>query len=406
MPRERGSRVPTVDVSSASLQGTRSSTTGSDGRFWFPALPPGAYAVRARLAGFRVETQSVTVSLGSTATISIALEPAVEEAISVSGKTPVIDVTSTTGGTSYSSSVVSRLPVDRNYAEIVRSNPGVGTDFGDTQGRGLALTVYGATSAENRWIVDGVDTTGVFKGQQGKSLSMEFVSEVQVKTDGYSPEYGRALGGVINVVTKSGGNQFHGDGFVYSDSSATTARQVFYSGVDSPSGSGEMRAVNSKRFDYGFDLGGFILKDRLWFFAAYDRVALQSEVSRAEATPDVSTEDRFPFDTTDNLYSGKLTWNVSSATSIIANAFADPSTGSGAAGAVLNPQVSTWYAARQFGGTDYSLRGTQLLGALALASLQGSYHHDQNETAAAPGIRYEDWKCVERTSDDAVRVSE
>ncbi len=183
------------------------------------------------------------------------------------------------------------------------------------------------TSAENRWIVDGVDTTGVFKGQQGKSLSMEFISEVEVKTDGYWPEYGRRLGGVINVVTKSGGNQFHGDGFVYSDSSATTARQVFYSGVDSPSGSGEMRAVNSKRFDYGFDLGGFILRDRLWFFAAYDRVALQSEVSRAEATPDVSTEDRFPFDTTDNLYSGKLTWNVSSATSIIANTFADPSDG-------------------------------------------------------------------------------
>ncbi len=131
------------------------------------------------------------------------------------------------------------------------------------------MTVYGATSAENQWIIDGVNTTNVFSGQQGKAMSSEFVQEVEVKTDGYSAEYGRALGGVINVVTKSGGNTYHGDGFFYFDSDATFAEQVF---TDQDLGAQEMRVADYHRLDYGLDLGGYVLKDKLWFFGAYNRV--------------------------------------------------------------------------------------------------------------------------------------
>ncbi len=404
-----GAALPgaSVEATSPSLQGARAATTSAEGKFWLPALPPGKYAVHARLLQFRPRDTSAVVSLDTTATIAFVLEPAIEESVAVSAETPLIDVRSTTGGTSYTSSVISRLPVGRDYADIVRSNPGVDRDQADNQGRSLSLTIYGATSAENQWIIDGVNTTNVFKGVQGKAINNEFVQEVEVKTDGYQAEYGGALGGIINVVTKSGGNYFHGDGFLYYDSSGTSAEQAV-----ADAASTTMRVADYSRADYGLDLGGFLIKDHLWFYAAYDRVRYSGSVSRVVDTPPsdptpVSAQDRFPLDSTGNLYSGKLTWNVAASTNLIATVFADPSTMSGAAGAdpltgpaglqavpIYNPDPSTWSSARSFGGTDYGLRASQLLGARGLLILQGSRHVDRNELSAADTIRYEDFTCT------------
>jgi outer membrane receptor protein involved in Fe transport len=402
-----GAALSSVDVmvSGPSLQGARTVRTGADGRFWVPALPPGTYTVTAALAGFHPETRSLTVSLDAKAGVEFALQPAITESVAVSGAAPLIDPTSTTGGTNYTKSIIDRLPVDRNYADIVRSNPGVDTDRGDTQGRSLALTVYGATSAENLWIVDGVNTTNAFLGIQGKAINNEFVQEVEVKTDGYSAEYGRAMGGVVNVITKSGGNDFHGDGFFYYDGSNTAAAQVFTTQDEL---SAESRLVDYERFDYGADLGGYILKDRLWFFAAYNRVDYSGHVSPLQDTPYVTTAERFPLDESDNLYSGKLTWNVTSPTSIVASVFADPSTTSGAAGAdprlgpsgrvvdspvILNRNPTTWDSTRVLGGIDYGLRATQLFGSSGLATFQAAYHQDRNLLTALNLVKTEDETC-------------
>jgi hypothetical protein len=395
-----------VEATSPSLQGARAATTSAEGKFWFPALPPGKYTLHARLSMFRPREAAAVVSLDTTATVAFVLEPSIEESVTISGETPPLDATSTTGGTSYTSAVISRLPVGRDYADIVRSNPGVDRDLADNQGRSLSLTIYGATSAENQWIIDGVNTTNVFKGVQGKAINNEFVQEVEVKTDGYQAEYGGALGGIVNVVTKSGGNNFHGDGFLYYDSSGTSAEQAV-----ADAASTMMRVADYSRADYGIDLGGYLVKDRLWFYGAYDRVRYSGSVSRVKDTPPtdptpVSAQDRFPLDSTGNLYSGKLTWNVTASTSLVATVFADPSTLSGAAGAdpltgpaglqavpIYNPDPSTWSSARNFGGTDYGLRGSQLLGASGLLTLQGSQHRDRNSLSAADTIRYEDWTC-------------
>jgi outer membrane receptor protein involved in Fe transport len=399
----------TVQTTSPSLQGTRTTTSGPDSLYRIPAVPPGQYRVTASLAGFRTVEKAATVRLDSTASADFALEPAAAEEVSVSGNASVIDTTSTTTGTNYTSQVIAQLPVNRNYADIVRSNPGVSTDKGVTEGRSLALTIYGATSAENQWIIDGVNTTNVLSGVQGKAINNEFVQEVEVKTGGYSVEYGRALGGVINVITKSGGNAFHGDGFFYYDSTGTAAEKQFKPG---DSGIAQMRVVDGHRLDYGVDLGGFLLEDRLWFFGAYDRISLNSEVSRVQASTYVSTEDRFPLDVADNLYSGKLTWNAAASTSVVGTVFADPSNSSGAAGADprqglgagdVNPPVSlnpsTWYSSRAQGGTDYGVRVTQLFGPRAIATIQGSYHKDGNALTAPDGIRYTDYTCAGGTPD-------
>jgi Carboxypeptidase regulatory-like domain/TonB-dependent Receptor Plug Domain len=399
----------TVEATSPSLQGTRVGVTERDGSYRFLALPPGGYKVRASLDGFRPDEKTATVSLDATTTVDMSVTPIVHEQVIVSGEAPLVDVTSTTTGTNYTSGVISQLPVGRNYADIVRSNPGVSTDRGETQGRSLALAIYGATSAENQWIIDGVNTTNVIKGSQGKAINSEFVQEVEVKTGGYQAEYGRALGGVINVITKSGGNQFHGDGFVYYD-----ARNLTASPVVTPQDSviAEMRTDDYKRTDFGLDLGGSLVKDRLWFFGAYNRVNLTAKVSRYVSTPYVSASDQFPLDGTDNLYSGKLTWNLGTGTTIVGTIFSDPTSNKGAAGSdprqgiaginvppVTNRDPTTWNSTRQIGAIDFGARLNQIFGSRALLTLQGSRHQDQYRLVAPNLVRTDDFTCSGGTAD-------
>jgi carboxypeptidase family protein/TonB-dependent receptor-like protein len=409
-----GSPLPgvTVEATSTSLQGTRIAVTNKEGRYHLPALPPGPYRVRATLESFRPSEEVTVVSLDATATVDFTLQVAARESVVVSGEAPMIDVASTTTGTNYVSEVINRLPVARNYADIVRANPGVLPDQGQTQGRSLALSIYGSTSVEHLWIIDGVNTTNVLKGMQGKAINNEFVEEVEVKTGGYQAEYGRALGGVINVITKSGGNQFHGDSFLYYDSAAVQATRVFKEGEDSTLTG--MRLADYRRWDYGADLGGFIIKDRLWFFAAYDRIDFQAKLSRYDSTPLVPSTMTFPLDGTDNLYSGKLTWNLSRGSTLVASVFADPTTNSGAGLAdprqaispsgtlgvyqpITNPDPGTWESSRSIGGTDYGLRLNQLFGTASLFTLQASRHQDRYDllpTGAGSRPRLEDFTCA------------
>jgi outer membrane receptor protein involved in Fe transport len=168
-----------------------------------------------------------------------------------------------------------------------------------------------------------------------------------------------------------------------------------------------MRTTDGTRLDYGADLGGFLLKDRLWFFTAYNRATLDGHVARTLSSTYVSKDLRFPFHSADNLYSGKITWNATPSTTVVFNTFADPSSTSGAGGAdprrglaqidvtpPVSPVRSTWDSTKSQGGTDYAVRATRLFGSDVVASLQGSYHRDRSSLTAADEIRRVDWTCV------------
>jgi hypothetical protein len=395
----------TIEATSPKMQGVRVEISGPDGLYRVLAVPPGEYRIRASLEGFETVERSVTVALDARTTLDLRTKLIVRESVTVLGEAPLIDLTSTTSGTNYTHKVIAKLPVARNYADIVRSNPGVSTDRGETQGRSLALSIYGATSVENQWIIDGINTTNVIKGFQGKAINNEFIDEVEVKTGGYQAEYGRALGGIINVITKSGGNQFRGDAFFYYESDNTRAQQIVTS-QDSLTG---MKITPSHRADYGADLGGYIWKDKLWFFAAYNRVDTPGTTSRYISSPDVPSTMLFPRDQTDNLYSAKLTWNIASHSNLVMTAFSDPSTISGAArvgtagGLISNLDPSTWETERKIGGLDYGLRFNQLLGSSALLTAQASTHEDRFEllaSGAGDTLRTEDWTCEGGTPDN------
>jgi outer membrane receptor protein involved in Fe transport len=382
---QNGGALPgvTLELSGANLQGGRTATTDGQGRYRFVALTPGRYTVTANLSGFGQVQKSAQVALDATANVSMSMSLAAKEAVVVSGEAPLVDTASTTTGSSYTAKVIDKLPVGRNYASIVQSQPGVQTDYGETQGRSLALSVYGATSAENLFIVDGVNTTNVIKGFQGKSLNPEFIQEVEVKTGGYQAEYGRNTGGVINVITKSGGNEFHGDVFGYYNQAGMRADIEHVSTPQfSQTGDVGYGTVLDKdtRKDYGLDLGGYFIKDRIWFFGAYDRLDQQTTYFPLDGS---RANERFPLDYTADTYSGKLTFNVMQGTSIVGTLFADPQTNEGAINTPRGQNPFTYTGTRKLGGTDWAGRLNQLFGSVGIFTAQYGQHNEQFSTIPA-----------------------
>ncbi len=264
--QEGGLPGVTVEARSPALQGSRTAVTDEIGFYRLTLLPPGDYTVSFTLSGFATETRSgVAAALAKDTTLNAVLRPAAAEEITVTAEVPVVDTTSTSLGANLDARAIQTLPTGRNYSSVVQIAPGVSSDAHPENTGQSSITVYGSTGAENVFYVDGVNTTGVEYGFQGKELNFEFIQAVDVKTGGYEAEFGRSTGGIINVITKSGGNEFHGDVFAYHDADGlqTSAKEVVSTGGTQ---------VGFTREDYGFDLGGYLLKDRLWFFGAYDKV--------------------------------------------------------------------------------------------------------------------------------------
>ncbi|HET7451534.1 MAG TPA: TonB-dependent receptor, partial [Thermoanaerobaculia bacterium] len=264
---ENGSALPGVSVEArgAALQGRQPATTDSSGAYRLPLLPPGTYEIVVSLSGFAAASRQAAVALGADTRIDFTMRPSAKEVVTVTAATPVIDPSSTTIGANLDEHAIRTIPTDRNFASIVQVVPGVNTEVDpyNPANDSTAVTVYGSSKSENAYVIDGVDTSGAEYGTQGTTLNYEFIQEVEVKTGGYQAEYGRSTGGIINVITKSGGNEFHGDAFGYYDSDRLQANNEHVGETT------QGAVLGFTRKDFGLDLGGFVLKDRLWFFGAY-----------------------------------------------------------------------------------------------------------------------------------------
>jgi hypothetical protein len=273
---EDGSLVPGVNVEATSpkLVGKQTAVTDENGSFRLLNLAPGNYKLVFTLQGFQtVVRENVMVALEQTLNVKITMKLGnIEEMVTITGQVAQIDVKSTTKGMTLTKEVFQTLPKGRNFDSLITAIPGVSNEpmLGGT-------SIDGATGLENMYYIDGTDVTNIVNGTNGQSASFDFVDEVQVKASGYQAEFGGSLGGVINVVTRSGGNEFHGEvlGFysgaalraAYSDRldysrTDTTVAQYFkyddYIGKNA-----------DNRFEGGFNIGGYILKDKLWFFGSF-----------------------------------------------------------------------------------------------------------------------------------------
>jgi outer membrane receptor protein involved in Fe transport len=387
---ESGQDLPgvVVEAKSPALQGSRPATTDGTGHYRLTLLPPGVYTLTFTLQGFLAESRGeVVVGLDRDTTLNVVLRPTAAEEITVVGEAPVIDVTSTSLGVNLDTRAIETLPTGRNYSSVVQVTPGVSSDANAENRQQSSVTVYGSTGAENVYFIDGVNTTGVEYGFQGKELNFEFIQAIDVKTGGYEAEFGRATGGIINVITKSGGNDFHGDAFGYYDSDSLQAS------ADSVVSTGGTVA-GFTREDYGLDVGGRIVRDKLWFFAAYDRVSNDTD-STLVAGPRAgevatSSSDR-------DLGALKLTYNLAAGQSLIGSFFQDPRDDTGAindANHSLNGDASTYLGRQKFGGKDYALRYEGIFGDRWLAAAQVARHREENSvgpaTAAGEAVQFRD----------------
>ena len=267
-----GAILPGATVEAKAPTGVVQSTTAdTQGRYRFPSLPPGTYDVTATLSGFGGETvEVVRVSLGQIKKVDFSLAVAgVTETVQVTAVSPLIDVRQATRQTNIRTEQVELLPKGRDFTTLVTQAPGA-----NNESKLGGLSIDGASAGENRYIIDGIETTDIQDGTSGTNLIADFVEEVQVKSSGYTAEYGGATGGVVNVLTKSGTNDFNGTvGFQFQGSALAGARRPeLRSSLTNPSQVAEY--VNypkddETRVEPMFSIGGPIMQNRLWFFGAY-----------------------------------------------------------------------------------------------------------------------------------------
>ncbi|HEY3203425.1 MAG TPA: TonB-dependent receptor [Thermoanaerobaculia bacterium] len=387
---EQGGVLPgvTIEARSPALQGVRTAVTDAGGGYRLSLLPPGTYRVTATLQGFARAEETVTVALAKTSTADLRLRPAVAEQVIVSGEAPVVDTTATSIGTNFDSRQIRTLPTGRNYSSVVLVSPGVTTQTSNTESFSNTISIYGSSGLENSFILDGADTSGVEYGSQGKELNFEFIQEVDVKTGGYQAEFGRATGGIINVITKSGGNEFHGDVFGYYDADSLQA--------DNKHPNENLFGTNQgfTKYDYGVDLGGYALKDRIWFFGAYDRV--KNTVTN-ELTGGPNAGQLVDSPSLRNLGSAKLTFMLGLSNTVVGSFFQDPRVDTGAINDglhTLNGPPSTFLGRQDFGGQDWAARYNGLFASSWVATGQFSLHRERNSvspaTEAGQGIEYID----------------
>ncbi|HEX3580438.1 MAG TPA: TonB-dependent receptor, partial [Thermoanaerobaculia bacterium] len=379
-----GSPLPgvTVEAKSPSVQGSRIATTDAGGVYRLPVLPPGEYTLTFTIEGFApASRRNIVVALGREATVDLTMRLSQSAEITVSAQAPVIDTGSTTSGETLGQRAITALPTGRNYSTIAQVTPGVSSDANPSASNvtgvyGSTISVYGSSGAENAYFIDGVNTTNAEYGFQGKELNFEFIQEVEVKTGGYEAEYGRSTGGIINVITKSGGNELHGDvfGYNFNDSLQANSKAVV-------STAGTTQGFTNR--DYGLDVGGYILKDKLWFFGAYDRVknSVGSSLTAGPAAGQVATSESHR-----SLGSGKLTYNVAANQSIFGTWLQDPRVDTGAindANHSLNGDPLTYLGRQDFGGHDYALRYDGNFKSSWIATLQTSHHREKNSVGPA-----------------------
>lgn len=260
---DAGTALPGVSLEAAGPMGKITAVSDSQGRYRFPRVSPGTYEVTARLSNFQdAAAQNVLVVLGQAVTVDFQMQPGFAEEIVVTSDTLVIDFTESQTATSIHKFEIDFLPRGRDFTDVVSFAAGT---VKDNQAGGISID--GASGLENRFIIDGIDTTDPQIGDNAVPMRAEMFEEVQVKSAGYAAEYGGSTGGVINAVTRSGGNEFHGSLFVdyanedwNGDSRPELEEDGLLYTYDKD---------DEERWDPGFTLSGPIVRDRLWFFASY-----------------------------------------------------------------------------------------------------------------------------------------
>jgi hypothetical protein len=271
-----GAAVPgaAVVVTNVNTGITRNTTTGPAGRYEAPNLPVGQYEVRASLTGFQTSIRAgIELTVGRNAVVDHALQVGeVTQQVTVTGEAPLVQTSSATVSQLVDAQKVEDLPLNnRDLTQLSFLQPGVikiprSDEFTIFGGSGDTLSVGGARSNQNVYLLDGMtnsDLSGNAQGASGAYAGAETVKEFQIITNNYSAEYRSQAGAIISAVTKSGTNAFHGSVFEFLRNDNFDATNFFAnaSGSEKP---------EFKRNQFGGAIGGPIIRDRTFFFGSYE----------------------------------------------------------------------------------------------------------------------------------------
>ncbi len=350
---DSSSKAPVEDVvvtlSSPSALGEPFAVTDATGLYRVPQLAPGVYTLRLEKTGFRpYAREGIILRLDQTVRLNVELLPEVlqaEEVLVVVGRAPTIDVGSSHTGLQVTQDVAEALPLisptakngaSRSIEALAAMAPQVDADR-------YGVSINGSSSPENLFIVDGLSVNDPAYGVLGTPLTLDFVKEVNVISGGYLPEYGRSMGGILNVVTKSGGNAFHGSVFGSWAPGALSGEGNEVTGAATSIGT-TTRPFNIGNF--GAEVGGPILQDKLWFYAgfapSFTRYSLQRNLyvfqpdGGRQALP--GTQTRYFADSRTTQYMGKLTWLVAENHTVSLSVYGTPWRSGGAGHLGVDPQ--------------------------------------------------------------------
>jgi hypothetical protein len=269
---EKGGLVQDAAISARNLQTNlvRDVVSSGQGEYILPLLPPGGYEVVCEVPGFARLTESqVTVAIGAVTRLDFHLTAAMsDQTVEVSATVANVEPGRTQNSTLIDEEQIDNLPINqRNYLSYCLTTPGVNTDrlpqAGATPTSGL--TFNGQSPRVNNIQVDGFDNNENAPGSVRSTFSQEAIQEFQVLDNNFSAEYGRAAGGIVNIVTKSGTNDWHGSAFFFWRGDSLDATNAF-------APSGEDVPFSQKQF--GGSVGGPIRKDKTFLFAAFERLAV------------------------------------------------------------------------------------------------------------------------------------
>jgi hypothetical protein len=311
---ESGAVRPGVLVTATNLETglARSDTTGSDGSFTLRLLPPALYRVTATRDGFQpLEVNAVRVALGSSTNLDLRLTiAAVAESVTVAARSGLIDPASTDVSKTIGDNKIQNLPINqRNFLAFALTTPGVVSDRGPQTGVAVTsgFSINGQSPRYNNVLVDGLDNNDQAVGSVRSTFSQEAVQEYQVIQSPFASEYGRAAGGIVNIVTRSGSNDFHGRAFYFFRAESLSGNN-FLTGTKTP----------FRQNQYGASFGGPLVRDRLFFFGAAERLDVSDAnvVTISDHAVDVIREAGFldiengvqPFGRDADTYLLKLDW--------------------------------------------------------------------------------------------------
>lgn len=276
-----------IKITNISTNLVRESTSGEDGSYLIKQLPPGAYKVEVLAEGFKLYNARIDLELGTTAKINFNL--------ALGAQSEVIEVTASSalqeGKTENSTNIdrgsIDGLPINRrNFLDFSTTTPRATADSLPSQGilPTSGLSFNGQNGRLNNITIDGVDNNDNVSGAVRTTFSQDAVQEFQVVSDDYTAEFGRALGGIINIVTRGGSNDVHGRIFFLNRNDSTSARDAFAN-----------VKPEFKQYQFGATLSGPLKKDKAFYFTSFERLSVKSSVIDTISNDTVASARRLGF---------------------------------------------------------------------------------------------------------------